>query len=1059
MKIKPVSIERKFLNRMLIVLLVSICMWSAVWFHNEYSHFKYQSVTLRSNFVKNQKIMIQTEVERVVEYVKKMTRLSEHRLQQMLKERVYEAHSVASHVYEKQKGIKNISEIRESIIAALRPIRFFDGRGYFFAASMDGVEQLYPVQPQFEGKNVIDLQDAQGTYVIREEIKLIETSGEGFVRHFWTKPEQDPSRPYLKISFIKYFEPLNWYIGTGEYVEDAQKATQSDVLEHLTRLRFGDEGYFFGSTFDGRPLFSNGKVTENTTDSIWGLTDPNGVKIIQEQSQTAQNTNGGFVKYSWPKLQNEHPSPKISYVKGVPEWRWTIGAGVYLDTIDSEIAARKNALFLKLRQDLIRSIILFLLLFCLTLFWHRRMAKQLHASVSAFLSFLDKARTESVNIDIDTIEIKEFKDIAISANQMLSGRNEAESLLRKSEERFQLAMKSVSDGVWDWDIASGSVFFSPGWTSILQEEIAGETYEFWSSKIHPDDKQGVLEFLQQHLDGHSIHWEKEHRLKTRTGDWKWVLGRGAVVSKNAEGLPTRMVGTMTDISGRKKIEMKLQQSEKRSESILQANPNPVVVYDSKGCPEFINKSFTTVFGWTLDEIRGGTIPFVPDEEKEISSVKITEIYKTGKPVQFLTKRHTKSNDVLDVNVSAAVYKNVKGENTGMVVNLIDVTEQLKLEEQNRQIRKMESIGRLAGGVAHDFNNMLSVILGNIEIVLEDTDASNHSFNNLKEAQAAANRSAGLTRQLLAFARKQVISPKILNLNQTIEGMLEMLKRLIGEDIDLAWHPDGALWHVKMDPSQVDQILTNLCVNARDSIKDTGKVTIETQNVHFDSKYCIAHPGFKPGDYAAICFSDSGCGMDKDTVDNLFEPFFTTKSPGEGTGLGLSTIYGIVKQNLGFINVSSEPGEGSVFKIFLPGQTRELAPEVEPSAEKKILKGNETILLVEDEKAILKTTQMMRERLGYRVLTANSADEALQHCSEFDSQIHLLMTDVVMPSMNGRVLAEKISQSVPNIKVLYMSGYTANVIEHRGILDKDLAFINKPFSRQALSLKLREILTG
>ena len=252
-------------------------------------------------------------------------------------------------------------------------------------------------------------------------------------------------------------------------------------------------------------------------------------------------------------------------------------------------------------------------------------------------------------------------------------RIKAEKELKQSEERFHLAMKAVSDGVWDWDLGSGTVFFSQGWASILSEETAEPTYDFWASRIHPDDKETVLQSLRQHLDGRVSHWEQEHRLRTRDGDWKWVLGRGAVVAQTPEGRPLRMLGTMTDISERKVAQMKLQQSERRSESILQANPNPVVVYDPHGHPEFINESFTRVFGWTLEEIQGQRIPFVPDDENEITGAKITEIFRTGKPVQFLTKRWTKSGDVLDVNVSAAVYQNSRGENSGMVVNLTDIS--------------------------------------------------------------------------------------------------------------------------------------------------------------------------------------------------------------------------------------------------------------------------------------------------------------------------------------------------------------------------------------------------
>ena len=384
-------------------------------------------------------------------------------------------------------------------------------------------------------------------------------------------------------------------------------------------------------------------------------------------------------------------------------------------------------------------------------------------------------------------------------------------------------------------------------------------------------------------------------------------------------------------------------------------------------------------------------------------------------------------------------------------------EKISLEQQLIQAQKMEAIGRLAGGVAHDFNNMLSIILGNTEIALQDLDETDHRKSNLREIYKAAQRSTNLTKQLLAFARKQTIDPKILNLNQVLDDMLKMLKRLIGEDIDLTWKPAQNLWSLKIDPSQIDQILANLCVNARDAIKNVGKVTIETNNISFDEAYCKEHVGFNPGDYVMIAFSDNGSGMDKQVLDKLFEPFFTTKGVGQGTGLGLATVYGIVKQNNGFINVYSELGEGTTFKIYLPVHS---IPAVsnQKNFTKTSLTGNERILLVEDEKAILRMTKMMLERLGYTVLTASTPNEAISivEASNFNA-IHLIITDVIMPEMNGRDLSKKLLRLNPDLKCLFMSGYTANVIAHHGVLDTGVQFINKPFSTQDLATKVREVL--
>ncbi|EMS79789.1 PAS domain S-box protein [Desulfotignum phosphitoxidans] len=380
-----------------------------------------------------------------------------------------------------------------------------------------------------------------------------------------------------------------------------------------------------------------------------------------------------------------------------------------------------------------------------------------------------------------------------------------------------------------------------------------------------------------------------------------------------------------------------------------------------------------------------------------------------------------------------------------------------LQTQLNQAQRMESVGRLAGGVAHDFNNMLGVILGHAELALLRADENHDLHDDLKEIQNAAQRSADITKQLLAFARKQTISPKQLDINDTVESMLNMLRRLIGEDIDLVWQPAAHVWPVKMDPTQIDQILANLCVNAMDAISGVGKLTIETGRKTFDEDYCNDHQGFIPGDYTLLAVSDNGCGMDKDTLENLFEPFFTTKEVGKGTGLGLATVYGIVRQNNGFINVYSEPGQGATFSIYLPRFVDDDPADTAVSEKKTAAGGTETILLVEDEPSILRMTRIMLERKGYTVLSAVTPAEAMEKAKNHAGAIDLLITDVVMPEMNGRDLARQITALYPGIRLLFMSGYTANVIAHQGRLDEGVAFIQKPFSMADITAKARELL--
>ncbi|MFW5989373.1 MAG: transporter substrate-binding domain-containing protein [Desulfosudaceae bacterium] len=411
--------------------------------------------------------------------------------------------------------------------------------------------------------------------------------------------------------------------------------------------------------------------------------------------------------------------------------------------------------------------------------------------------------------------------------------------------------------------------------------------------------------------------------------------------------------------------------------------------------------------------------------------------------------------------SAGVTINIKG-------CLQDITERKQAEEQQErmqlqllQSQKMESVGRLAGGVAHDYNNMLGVILGYTELALNRINTDDPLHDDLTEIFKAARRSIDITNQLLAFARRQTISPEIIDLNDTVEASLKMLRRLIGEEIELTWLPGTNLWPVCLDPVQIDQILANLLVNARDAIDGIGTITIETGNVIHEATEDAGREMSAPGDYVLLIVSDDGCGMDRETRSHLFEPFFTTKETGEGTGLGLATVYGIVRQNNGFVTVYSEPGDGATFRIYLPRHRGKTGGEEAEKTPPPLPRGRgETVLIVEDEDSILRLARRVLEKTGYTVLEASGPNRALELAAEHSGEsarIDLLITDVVMPEMNGRELAEKMQDLYPGLEVLYMSGYTADVIARRGVLGSGVNFIQKPFTNQNLAVKVRQVL--
>ncbi len=540
----------------------------------------------------------------------------------------------------------------------------------------------------------------------------------------------------------------------------------------------------------------------------------------------------------------------------------------------------------------------------------------------------------------------------------------------------------------------------------------------------------------------------------------WLTITAIPLFEPGQTKPFQSYATFEDITERKRAERDLVESEIRFKALHNASFGGIAIHD-QGVILECNQGLTEITGFGYDELIGmDGLLLIAEKTRETVMNHIRSGYE--KPYEAFGVRRNGEEYPLRLEARNIPYKGKMVR----VVEFRDITEQKqaeeergKLQEQLTQAQKMESVGRLAGGVAHDFNNMLGVIIGHAEMAMEQVDPAQPLFSDLEEIRKAAERSAILTRQLLTFARKQTVAPKVIDLNETVEGMLQMLRRLIGEDIHLVWLPGKNLPPLKMDPSQIDQILANLCVNARDAINGVGKITIETGEAAFDKAYCAVHAGFAPGEYALLAVSDNGCGMDKETIGHLFEPFFTTKEVGKGTGLGLATVYGAVKQNNGFVNVYSEPGQGTTFRIYLPPHLAGTRVRADAATAKTAVCGSETILLVEDEPAILRMAAMMLERLGYAVMTAQTPGEAILLANEHTGPIHLLMTDVVMPEMNGRDLAKNILSIYPGIKRLFMSGYTANVIAHHGVLDEGVHFIQKPFSSKDLGAKLRDVLEG
>jgi PAS domain S-box-containing protein len=654
--------------------------------------------------------------------------------------------------------------------------------------------------------------------------------------------------------------------------------------------------------------------------------------------------------------------------------------------------------------------------------------------------------------------LEEVADVvALSLGQRI-----AEQRLAKSEAQYRQIVETAEEGMLSLDADGKVVYLNARLATILAISVEAARGKKAEDFVLPEDLAMFRQRLTEGRAGQS--GRDEVRLRRSDGSVAWCL-ISARPNLGPDGAFLGSFAMVSDMTLRKQVEDAWLAGETRYRSLFEHMLNGVaycrmLFVDDEPCDwvyVMVNEAFETLTG--LKDVVGKrvreVIPGIFEADGELFHI-YGRVARGGAP-----KRFEYRVAVLDMWISVSVFSPEKDH----FVTVFDVITERKRAEGERELlqtqllqaQKLESIGRLAGGVAHDFNNMLSVINGHAEMALEEIPASHPLYESLWNILNAGRRSASLTRQLLAFARQQTIQPRVINLNQIVSGMLRLLGRLIGEDIELCWSPDAALWRARVDPSQIDQILANLAVNARDAIHGGGKVTLSTSNQVLAESDCSGIEGSAPGQYVCLSMADTGCGMDAQTLEHIFEPFFTTKKVGEGTGLGLSTVYGVVKQNGGFIGVHSEVGKGTTFKVYLPRADSVLTTTAETEAIFEPARAGETLLVVEDEETVLAMVRGQLEEAGYTVLATTSPEHAVELAASYQGTIHLLVTDLIMPCMNGRELARALAAARPGLKCLYMSGYPADVAAHHGIIDAGLQIIQKPFSLRTLAKAVREVL--
>jgi len=722
-----------------------------------------------------------------------------------------------------------------------------------------------------------------------------------------------------------------------------------------------------------------------------------------------------------------------------------------------------------------------------------------------------------VPVEVSAVPLTyEGKDGALVFVRDITARKEAEREIRKRQLMLARTEAIAHVGSWEWEIASDTVTWSDELFRIFQRDptLGPPPFSRHQELFPPEDMRQLTQAVVQAVR-HGKPYELELRALRPDGSIRQCLGRG-FPERAEDGSIVRLYGSLQDITEFKQAQERISHlnnvlrairdinqlivRERDREALIHQGAELLVAnrgYNSvliallgedrqvdswalagyQGNPETIADLFRrhempTCFHHVYDQEgaaiireRGSVCGLCPLRNECWEGISLASRLQHQDTLFGFIAVSLYAADQIDPE-EVDLFQEMAAD-LAFALHVLQMEAQRQEIEQERQAleerlfqsQKLEAVGRLAGGVAHDFNNMLGVILGHAEMALLKMTPAHPLYPDLMEIMKAANRSADLTRQLLAFARRQTISLKVLDLNETVAGMLQMLQRLIGEDINLVWLPGSGVWPIRMDPAQVHQILANLCVNARDAMPGGGTITIETGVMSLSARYCSQHPDCRPGEYTLLIVSDNGAGMDKEIMATIFDPFFTTKGVGQGTGLGLATVYGIVKQNHGMINVYSEPGQGTTFKIYLPRYHGEGEVQTIPETTAMPKGRGETILLAEDDAALRQVSQQMLESLGYTVLASASPAEAINLAKSHPGPIDLLVSDVVMPQMNGKSLYQEVKQLHPRCRSVYISGYTANVIATRGVLDEGVNFLAKPFTIQDLAAKVREALDG
>ncbi|MDD3926612.1 MAG: PAS domain S-box protein [bacterium] len=646
----------------------------------------------------------------------------------------------------------------------------------------------------------------------------------------------------------------------------------------------------------------------------------------------------------------------------------------------------------------------------------------------------------------------------------ITERKRAEDGLMRMRDHYVTILEEFPALIWRSGLDGELNYFNTTWCQFTGRSMDDEVNDAWKQSLHPEDRDNC-DAVYNKAFALRLAFETECRLRRRDGEYRWVVNIGRPFY-DLDGEFAGYLGACYDITERVTAEQSLHSALQLYQDTLTTIPSSILLLDGNLNILMTNHRYLEEHGFNVPDVIGKSISDVMSQsflEENDLLAKLKDITAVGGQLELLNLRHTSDSHAIKyLNIRIRGISSA-GQSAEVLLVIDDITQQFDLEEQIRQAVKLESVGRLAGGVAHDFNNLLTGITGYAQLLLRRLSSEDPMCKDLIQIRELADRAAELVRHLLAFSRRQSLEPVVLDVNELVSNTVKLLNRLIGEDIELKFQPAAGNVRVKADPAQIEQVLMNLAVNSRDAMPNGGMLTITVGNVVLDSEYAFGHLGVNPGEYVLISVTDTGCGIDEETLKHIFEPFFTTKEVGKGTGLGLSSVYGIINQHSGHVRVSSKPGEGTAFNIYLPAINALYAEDSDKNKESVLLReqaipiAGETVFLVEDDISVMTLVERVLTERGYKVVSASRPDEALEIYKEKAGEIDLLLTDVILPGFNGKELYDRLVEINPKLKVIFMSGYTANTLLQTGGLGSDIPFLQKPFMPDDITNKIRSVL--